>query len=229
MRILMVEDEVALADSVRRRLTSDGFVVQVEHDGKAGLEAALSESFDAVVLDIMLPGLSGYEVLRQMRRNKVWSPVIMLTAKSGLYEQTDAFELGADDYLTKPFSIMILSARLRALGRRRLDKAPVIYTSDSLTVDPRRRIASRSGVDIELTPREFGLLEYLIRNQGQVLSKHDILMNVWDAAYEGPEGVVEVYIGYLRRKIDTPFGVVSIHTRRGLGYQLGPERPATAE
>lgn len=226
VKILLIEDEVVLAESVRRRLTSDGFVVQVEHDGQAGLWAATGSTFDVIVLDIMLPRLNGYEVLRQLRAERNWTPVIMLTAKDGIYDQTDAFELGADDYLTKPFSTVLLAARLRALARRRPAEAATVLSVGSLEYDPQRRVARRAGRELELTPRELGLLEYLMRNQGRILSKRDILSNVWDAAYDGTEAVVEVYIGYLRRKIDVPFGLVTIHTRRGLGYQLGPEQPA---
>ncbi|WP_153503176.1 response regulator transcription factor [Cumulibacter manganitolerans] len=226
MRILLVEDEKPLAESIKRGLASHGIVVQIEHDGQSGLWAAREGGFDAIVLDIMLPRLNGYNVLRTLRQEENWTPVLMLTAKDGVYDQTDAFELGADDYLTKPFSLVLLAARLRALSRRGRTTAPTALECGTLSLDPQKRIVSRGGADIVLTAREFSLLEYLIRNQGQVRSKHEILQNVWDAAYEGPENVVEVYVGYLRKKIDVPFGLKTLQTVRGMGYRLLADRDA---
>jgi two-component system OmpR family response regulator len=220
MRVLMVEDEVRLADTVRRGLTDAGFVVELVHDGEDAVWAATEHSYDVIVLDIMLPKLNGYKVLEQLRERGVWTPVLMLTAKDGEYDQTDAFDLGADDYLTKPFSFMILIARLRALIRRGAPERPVQVTVGSLVLDPGRRSVERRGQPVVVTAREYGLLHFLMRKAGDVVSKAEILDNVWDSAYEGSDNIVEVYIGYLRRKIDTPFGLTTLSTVRGLGYRL---------
>lgn len=222
MKVLVVEDEPRLAATVERGLTAEGFVVVTSGTGTEGLWRATEETFDVVILDIMLPGLNGYEVVRTMRERQVWTPVLMLTAKDGDYDQADAFDLGADDYLTKPFSFVVLVARLRALVRRGAPARPVVLTAGALALDPARRRVTRDGVEISLTPREFSLLKFLLRNQGMVLTKTEILQNVWDAHYSGGENVVEVYIGYLRRKIDAPFGSKSIETVRGVGYRLSP-------
>ena len=220
MRVLLVEDEVRLAENVRRGLSAEGFVVDVVHNGTDGLFNAEVNSYDVVVLDIMLPGLNGYEVCRRMRASGVWTPVLMLTAKDGEYDQTDAFDLGADDYLTKPFSFLVLVARLRALIRRGAPVRPAVLAAGDLTLDPATRTVRRAEVEIALTPREFGLLHFLMRHRGDVVSKSDILESVWDANYEGDDNVVEVYVGYLRRKIDQPFGRHAIETIRGAGYRL---------
>jgi two-component system OmpR family response regulator len=203
-------------------LRAEGFVVETAATGTEGLHAATENTYDVVVLDIMLPGHSGYEVLRRMRAAQVWTPVIMLTAKDGEYDQIDAFDLGADDYLTKPFSFNVLVARLRALMRRGAPERPVVLTAGSLSLDPSRRTVFRDETAIALTPREFGLLEFLMRKKDMVVAKSDILANVWDAHYRGPDNVVEVYVGYLRRKIDIPFGTTTIETIRGVGYRLLP-------
>lgn len=220
VRVLVIEDEERLARTVRRGLELEGFVVQLAHTGTAGLAAAIEDGFDVIVLDIMLPGLSGYEVLRRLRAQDVTTPVLMLTAKDGDYEQADALDLGADDYLTKPFSFVVLIARLRALLRRRAPQQPALLSAGDLVLDPARRTVLRGDTTLTLTPREFGLLEFLLRHKGLALTKHEILRNVWDAHYDGPENVVEVYIGYLRKKIDTPFGCTSIETLRGVGYRM---------
>ena len=220
MKVLVVEDEPRLATTLSAGLRAEGFVVVAESDGVDGLWQACEHDFDVVVLDIMLPGLSGYEVLRTMRGREVWTPVLMLTAKDGEYDETDAFDLGADDYLTKPFSFNVLLARLRALVRRGAPERPVVLSAGSLELDPSRKAVRRGEVPITLTPREFGLLEYLMRNKDVVVTKADILSNVWDAHYDGADNVVEVYVGYLRRKIDTPFGTNTIGTMRGVGYRL---------
>jgi two-component system OmpR family response regulator len=222
VRVLLVEDEEKLSSMVAMGLRAEGFVVVTAATGDDGLHEATHNEFDVIVLDIMLPGRSGYEVLRRLRRAQVWTPVIMLTAKDGEYDQTDAFDLGADDYLTKPFSFKILVARLRALVRRGAPERPVVLTAGTLSLDPSRRLVTRGGTEISLTAREFGVLEYLMRNKDIVVSKSDILANVWDAYYGGPVNVVEVYIGYVRRKIDIPFGTNSIETIRGVGYRLLP-------
>jgi DNA-binding response OmpR family regulator len=220
MRVLVVEDEVRLAETVRRGLIAEGFVVDVVHNGTDGLFNAEVNGYDVVVLDIMLPGLNGYEVCRRMRASDVWTPVLMLTAKDGEYDQTDAFDLGADDYLTKPFSFLVLVARLRALIRRGAPVRPAVLAAGDLTLDPATRTVCRTEVELTLTPREFGLLHFLMRHRGDVVSKADILESVWDANYEGDDNVVEVYVGYLRRKIDQPFGRHAIETVRGAGYRL---------
>ncbi|MFI6996701.1 response regulator transcription factor [Nocardia sp. NPDC050175] len=220
MRVLVIDDEVRLAETLRRGLTAEGFVVEVAHDGFDGLELAASGDFDVLVLDIMLPGKHGYQIVRELRARQVWTPVLMLSAKDGEYDQADAFDLGADDYLTKPFSFVILIARLRALVRRGAPERPAILTAGTLSVDPASRIVTRTEHEISLTPREYGVLEYLIRHKGDVVTKNDILRGVWDSNYEGSDNVVEVYVGYLRRKIDTPFGLATIETIRGVGYRL---------
>ncbi len=220
MRVLLVEDEVPLAEMVRRGLVADGHSVQVVHDGPGGLAAAGTGEHDVVVLDIMLPGLSGYQILQRLRADGVWTPVLMLTAKDGEYDEADAFDLGADDYLVKPFSFVVLLARLRALLRRSGEARPTVLTAGSLTLDPARHRVFHDDTEITLTPREFGVLEYLMRHAGEVVTKTDILRAVWDAHYEGEVNVVEVYVGYLRRKIDTPFGSHSIETLRGVGYRM---------
>ena len=220
MKILLVEDEQRLAAVVKDGLRAVGFEADIVSDGVIGLWAATENSYDAIVLDIMLPGLNGYDVLKKLRARKIWTPVLMLTAKDGDYDQTDAFDLGADDYLTKPFSFMILVARLRALIRRGAPARPVLITVGTLAMDPGRRAVERDGTPISLTAREFGLLHFLMRNAGDVVSKAEILDNVWDSAFEGSDNIVEVYIGYLRRKIDAPFGLSTLHTVRGLGYRL---------
>jgi two-component system OmpR family response regulator len=223
MRVLVVEDEVRLVETVRRALTAEGFNVDVAHDGAEGLWAATEKTYDAVVLDIMLPKLSGYRVCQQLREAGVWTPVMMLTAKDGEYDQADAFDLGADDYLTKPFSFVILIARLRALIRRGAPERPAVLVAGDLQLDPARRRVYRGEQEIALTPREFGLLDFLLRHRGDVVTKTEILQNVWDPHYDGDPNVVEVYVGYLRRKIDAPYDRKSIETVRGMGYRLAAD------
>jgi two-component system OmpR family response regulator len=215
----MVEDEARLAETVRRGLGLEGFTVEIAPTGPDGFRMATTGGFDVIVLDIMLPGLSGYEVLRRMRAAGVDTPVLMLTAKDGDHEQADALDLGADDYLTKPFSFVVLTARLRALLRR-APAAGRVLTAAGLSMDLARRRVTRAATAISLTPREFALLGYLMRHKGVVVSKTALLTEVWDEHWPGPANVVEVYIGYLRRKIDTPFGTESIETHRGVGYRL---------
>lgn len=223
MRTLLVEDEHLLGSSIKTGLTESGFVVDWVTDGMTGLWAATENRYDVIVLDIMLPRLNGYKVLETLRAKEIWTPVLMLTAKSGEYDQTDAFELGADDYLIKPFHLIVLAAHLRALIRRGAPARPTILEVGSLSLDPAKRKVFRGETPIRLTAREFGLLLYLMRNTGDVLSKPDILDNVWDPAYEGGDNVVEVYIGYLRRKIDQPFGLTTLQNVRGMGYRLVPD------
>ena len=222
MRVLLVEDERALAETIRRGLTNEGFVVDVAHDGVSGQWMATENPYDVLVLDIMLPGRNGYDVLRNIREMLVWTPALMLTAKDGDYDQTDAFELGADDYLTKPFSFIVLVARLRALVRRGAPVRPVSLTVGDLVLDPNTRIVTRDDQRITLTAKEFAVLQFLMRHPEDVLSKAEILDNAWDHAFDGSDNIVEVYIGYLRKKIDTAFGVQSLETVRGMGYRLMP-------
>ena len=220
MRVLMVEDEIRLAKTVNRGLVAEGFVVDVVHDGAEGLAEAQLRDYDVIVLDIMLPSMNGYDVCRALRAAGVWVPILMLTAKDGEYDEADAFDLGADDYLTKPFSFVVLVARLRALVRRGAPERPSVLVVGDLTLDPSTRVVRRGNAEISLTPREFGLLNFLMRHPGDVLSKTEIVQSVWDMNYDGDENVVEVYVGYLRRKIDQPFGTHTIQTMRGAGYRL---------
>ena len=216
----MVEDEVRLAETVSRGLVAEGFVVDIVHDGAEGLLEAQSRDYDVIILDIMLPSLNGYDVCRALREGDVWTPVLMLTAKDGEYDQVDAFDLGADDYLTKPFSFLVLVAHLRALVRRGSPERPTVLVAGDLALDPAGRTVTRGDRSIALTPREFALLHFLIRHKGDVVSKSEILRGVWDTYYEGDDNVVEVYVGYLRKKIDQPFRRRSIETVRGAGYRL---------
>jgi two-component system OmpR family response regulator len=220
MRVLLVEDENRLAHMVEEGLRGEGFAVDLAGSGTDGLWAATETAYDAVVLDIMLPGLSGYEVCRRLRAAHVWTPVLMLTAKDGEFDQVDAFDLGADDYLTKPFSLVVLAARLRALIRRGAPERPVVLAAGDLTLDPARHLVTRARRPVPLTPREFAVLHFLMRHRDEVVTRTQILEGVWDAHYDGDSNVVEVYIGYLRRKIDDPFGRSAITTVRGAGYRL---------
>lgn len=222
MRLLLVEDERPLAAALDDALREAGWVVDHTDDGREGLRRGVAAQYDVIVLDIMLPGMNGYDVLKHLREHKVWTPVLMLTAKDGEFDQTDAFELGADDYVTKPFSTPVLLARLQALARRGAPERPVALTAGGLSLDPTTRRVTREGKEIQLTAREYSLLHHLMRRAGQVQSKAEILENVWDSDYPGADNVVEVYIGYLRRKIDTPFDTKVIETVRGMGYRLNP-------
>jgi len=223
VKVLIVDDEAAMADAVARGLVAEGFVVQTASDGVEGLWMAEEFDYDAIVLDVMLPGLSGYEVCRRLRARGSHVPVLMLTARDDERDEADGLDLGADDYLTKPFSFLVLLARLRALLRRApAERAPVLSVGD-LRLDPASRQCTRGDVDVHLTAREFALAEFLVRRKGQVLSKIQIGQHVWDADLDVDSNIVEVYIGYLRRKIDEPFGVRSIETVRGVGYRLQDE------
>jgi two-component system, OmpR family, response regulator len=223
MRVLIVDDEPGLTKALSLGLRAEGCVVVVADNGVDGAHLAVEDDFDVILLDIMLPGMSGYEVLRRIRAQRVWTPVLMLTAKDGEFDETDAFDLGADDYLTKPFKFNVLTARMRALQRRGAPRRPAVMTAGSLSLDPARKTVTRGDTPIDLTPREFGLLQYLMRNKDTVVTKADILRNVWDANYVGPHNVVEVYVRYVRLKIDAPFATNSIHTVRGVGYRLDSE------
>jgi two-component system OmpR family response regulator len=218
VRLLVVEDQTRLARALRRGLQAEGFVVDLEADGAAGLEAARHGHYDALVLDVMLPRLSGYRIVQQLRAEGDWVPILMLSAKDGEYDQADGLDLGADDYLTKPFSYVVLLARLRALVRRGAIERPVVLTVDDLRFDPATRELTLAGEPVTMTHRELTLLEYLMRRPGQVVSKTDLLDQVWDAAENTETNVVEVYVGYLRRKI----GRDRVQTVRGAGYRLVP-------
>ena len=223
MRVLVVEDERRLAAAVRRGLSAEGFAVDIAYDGEDGLHSAREGDYDAVVLDLMLPKISGYRVCQQLRAEKNWVPILILSAKDGEYDQADGLDLGADDYLTKPFSYVVLAARLRALLRRGAVPRPAELLAGDLTLDPASRRVRRGQTEIALTAREFSLLEYLIRRAGQVVSKSQLLEHVWDSYDSVDLNVVEVYAGYLRRKIDTPFGRQALQTVRGAGYRLAAD------
>jgi two-component system OmpR family response regulator len=218
VRLLVVEDELRLGAALRRGLTAEGFFVDVVTDGPGGLEAARHGDYDAVVLDVMLPGMSGYNVVRTLRTEENWVPVLMLSAKDGEYDQADGLDYGADDYLTKPFSFVVLLARLRALVRRNLPARPAILSARDVTLDPSTHEVELAGTPVALTPREYALLEYFLRHPGRVVSKTELLDNVWDAAQDTDPNAVEVYVGYLRRKV----GRDLLLTVRGAGYRLAP-------
>ena len=220
MRVLVVEDEVALGDAISRGLQAEGFGVDLTHDGLDGLWRAREHPYGAIVLDILLPGMNGYEICRTLRAEGVWTPILMLTAKNGEYDEAEAFDTGADDFLTKPFSFVVLVARLRALLRRgRLPTAATLELGD-LVLDPPTRTCRRGTARIELTAREYAVLEALLRRPHEVVSKFELLDEVWGPDFTGDTNVVEVYVGYLRRKIDTPFGRSTLQTVRGLGYRI---------
>jgi DNA-binding response OmpR family regulator len=216
VRLLVVEDEARLATALQRGLQGEGFAVDVAGDGPTGLEMARHGGYDAMILDVMLPGLSGYRVVRQLRAEEHWLPVLMLSAKDGEYDQADGLDCGADDYLTKPFSYVVLLARLRALLRRGAPQRPAVLTVGALRLDPAERRVTLDGAEIALTVREFTLLEYLMRRAGEVVSKTELLDHVWDASIETAPNAVEVYVGYLRRKL----GRDILETVRGAGYRL---------
>ena len=217
MRLLVVEDELRLGAALKRGLTAEGMVVDIATDGPRGLEAARHGDYDAVVLDVMLPGMSGYDVVRTLRTEANWVPVLMLSAKDGEYDQADGLDYGADDYLTKPFSFVVLLARLRALVRRKMPARPTILSVGDVTLDPATHEVLLAGAPIALTPREYALLEYFLRHPGRVVSKIELLDNVWDATEDTDPNAVEVYVGYLRRKV----GRDVLRTVRGSGYRLG--------
>ncbi len=220
MRLLLVEDDDDIALVVNEALAVDGHAVDRAATGLDGLWMAREGDYGLIVLDILLPGMNGYEVCRTLRTEGVWTPILMLTAKDGEYDEADAFELGADDYLRKPFSHVVLVARLRSLVRRtRPERAPNL-TVDDLIVDPTAMTCTRAGTSIDLTPREFSVLAALLRRAPDVVGKQDLLDAVWGMDFEGDPNIVEVYIGYLRRKIDRPFGTETVRTVRGVGYQV---------
>ena len=216
MRVLLVDDEERLLGALRRGLAAEGFVVETAATGPGGLQLARDGDFDVVVLAGMLPGLSGYEIVRRLRAESNWVPVLMLSAKDGEHDQADALDDGADDYLTKPFSFVVLLARIRALLRRGASARPAVLEAGEVTLDPASREVRVAGQLVELTQREFALLEYLIRHAGRAVSKTELLDHVWDNAADVAPNAVEVYVGYLRRKI-TDLPLVTV---RGAGYRL---------
>ncbi|MBB3729543.1 MULTISPECIES: response regulator transcription factor [Nonomuraea] len=220
MRVLLVEDEKRLADLVKGGLTGEGFAVDVAYDGRDGLWMAKENDYDVIVLDVMLPRLNGYAICSKLREAGNWTPIMMLTAKDGVYDEAEALDNGADDYLAKPFSYVVLLARLRALVRRGGKERPVSLTVGDLTIDPAGLRCRRGETEIALTPKEFAVLHGLARRPGEVVSKSELLAQAWDFSYEGDPNIVEVYISALRRKIDLPFGRTTLVTVRGAGYRL---------
>jgi len=220
VRILVVDDEERLAKSLARGLEADGFDVDVVHDGTDGLWRAREGTYSAIILDIMLPGMNGYEVCRTLRDEDIWTPILMLTAKDGEYDEAEGFEFGADDYLRKPFSHMVLTARLRSLIRRGSSTPALMIEAGGLVLDPATRHCTRGEDRVDLTPREFAVLEVLMRKAPDAVAKQELIDEVWGIDFEGDPNIVEVYVGYLRRKVDRPFDTGSISTVRGYGYQV---------
>jgi two-component system OmpR family response regulator len=220
MRVLVVEDEPRLATGLRRGLEAEGFAVDIALNGTDGLWLARENPYDALVLDVMLPEVGGFEICRALREEEVWTPILMLTARDADTDQVHAFDTGADDYLTKPFSYAVLLARLRALLRRGATARPAVLSAGDLTVDPAARRAWRGEVELDLTARELSVLEFLVSRRGVAVSKRDVLDHVWDFDFDGDPNIVEVYVRRLRNKVDRPFGRVSIETLRGAGYRL---------
>jgi DNA-binding response OmpR family regulator len=219
----VVDDEERLAASLRRGLEADGFAVDLAFNGTDGLWMAEENAYDAIVLDIMLPELNGFQVCQRLRDADVWTPILMLTAKAGDLDESEALDTGADDYLTKPFSHVVLVAHLRALMRRGARERPAILAAGDLRVDPASRKCWRGATEIALTARELSVLEFLVRRAGTVVSKRDILDHVWDDDFEGDPNIVEVYVRYLRKKIDLPFDRHAIETVRGSGYRMAAD------
>jgi DNA-binding response OmpR family regulator len=216
VRVLVIEDEVRQAASLKRGLEAEGFAVDVAGTGTDGLWLASEQPYDVILLDVMLPGLNGYKVCAALRAKEIWTPVLMLTAKDGELDEAEALDTGADDFLAKPFSFVVLVAHIRALLRRGASARPAILRIGSIELDLSRRLCTLDGVPVELTPREFSILEYLMRRCGDVVPKTEILEHVWDFAYEGGDNVVEVHVSALRRKL----GTSAIETVRGGGYRM---------
>jgi two-component system, OmpR family, response regulator len=220
VRLLVVEDDVKMAALVRRGLAEEGAAVDVARSGEDALWMAAATPYDAVVLDVMLPGMDGFETCRRLRGDGVWTPVLLLTARDSVEDRVAGLDGGADDYLTKPFSFAELSARLRALARRGQKARPAVLQVGDLRLDPATRQAWRDDQAIDLSTKEFALLESFMRRPGEVLSRLDLLERAWDYGYENRSNVIDVYVRYLREKVDRPFGVKSIETVRGAGYRL---------
>jgi two-component system OmpR family response regulator len=220
MRLLVVEDEQRLAAGLRKGLEAEGFAVDVVHNGTDGIWMARENAFDAIILDVMLPGANGYQVCRTLRSEGNWTPIMMLTAKDGVWDEVEGLDTGADDYLTKPFSYAVLIARLRALRRRGAPARPTVLEAGDLRLDPATRRVVFCGDQIELTRREFAVLEFLLHHPDEVMSKRDILHHVWDFDFEGDPNIVEVYVRRLRAKLHRPGDGGVIETVRGAGYRL---------
>jgi two-component system, OmpR family, response regulator len=225
MRVLVIEDEVGMARLLKRALEEEGHAVDVARDGPDGLWMATENSYAAIVLDVMLPGLDGFELCRRLRAGGLWVPVLMLTARDEVGDRVRGLDAGADDYLVKPFSLLELAARLRALTRRDNHRRPVVLTEGDLKLDPATKRAWRADRELNLSPKEFFLLEFFLRHAGTVLTRSQIIDAVWDFAYDGTSNVVDQYVKYLRRKVDIPFGRDDIQTVRGMGYRLRHEEP----
>jgi two-component system OmpR family response regulator len=220
MRVLVVEDEIKMAGLLRRGLAEDGMAVDVAGSGEDALVRATATQYDAIVLDVMLPGISGFETCIRLRERGTWAPVLMLTARDSVEDRIAGLDGGADDYLTKPFSLGELSARLRALFRRQPSERPSVLEVGGIRLDPARRSVARNGTEIDLSAKEFALLETFMRSPGRVLTRFHLLEHAWDYSYEQRSNVVDVYVRYLREKLDRPFGLESIETVRGSGYRL---------
>ena len=225
MRVLIVEDEIKMARALRRGLEQEGYAVDTAGDGEDGLFQGIENPYDVIVLDVMLPRLDGFEVCRRLREAGRWAPVLMLTARDGTGDRIAGLDVGADDYLVKPFSFGELLARLRALLRRSPVERPPVLAAGDVVLDPATHSVTRAGQRVELSVREFGLLEYMMRRPGQVVSRTSILEHCWDVNYDGFSNVVDVYVGYLRKKLEQPFGRPLIRTVRGVGYVLEPDGP----
>ena len=220
MRVLVVEDGIKMASLIRRGLREEGFAADVAVKGEDALWMAGATEYDAIVLDVMLPGIDGFETCRRLRSDGVWAPVLMLTARDSVEDRVSGLDTGADDYLTKPFSFAELLARLRALARRGQVGRPTVLRVGDLYLDPAARSVGRGDTEVDLSAKEFALLETFMRNPGRVLDRLQLLEHAWDYDYENRSNVVDVYVRYLREKIDRPFGVESIETVRGAGYRL---------
>lgn len=220
MRLLVVEDETVMAAGLRSGLEAEGFAVDVAADGIDGLWLAREHPYDAIVLDLMLPGLDGHAVCRELRAARIWTPILVLTARDDERDEVGALDIGADDYLTKPFSYAVLLARLRSLMRRGAAERPAVLVAGDLRLDPAAKQAWRGPSEIALTPRELALLEFLLRRRGQAVSKRQILDHVWGDDFEGDPNIVEVYVRHLRNKLDRPFDRETIQTVRGVGYRI---------
>ena len=223
MRLLIAEDDAKLARSLARGLRAEGYAVDVVGDGDEALVSARVYDYDAIVLDVMLPGTDGFSVCRALRDHERWAPVLVLTARDGVGDRIRGLDSGADDYLVKPFDFGELLARLRALLRRGRPERPALLVVGDLEVDPATRSVTRAGRRVDLSAREFALLEYLARHAGRVVGRSELLDHVWDVNYQGSGNVVDVYVGYLRRKLEQPFGRLLIRTERGAGYILDPQ------
>ena len=223
MRILVVEDDKRVASAVRRGLQEQGYAVDLALTGTDGHWLATENTYDAIVLDSMLPGMSGEEICNDLRERGDWTPILILTARSGAAEEAAALDAGADDFLAKPFSYVVLLARLRALLRRGGHERPAVLTAGDLRLDPATHRAWRGDAELALTPRQFSLLEFLLRRKGEVLPKSEILAHVWDFTFDGDPNIVEVYVRQLRTRIDEPFGRSSVQTVRLVGYRMDPD------